>query len=104
MDVSVAPNAAAGAWLGLENASVLIAGAGGIGRALIEGFTDVGARVVAVDNDATRVAACASELDLDGRGGGGLTGDLRDPNRAVAWLPKRRSGSVRSMSSSTHSA
>ena len=57
MELSVAPNAAAGAWLGLDNAAVLIAGAGGIGRALIEGFSGVGARVVAVDNDPARVSS-----------------------------------------------
>ena len=82
MDVSVAPNAAAGAWLGLDNVGVLIAGAGGIGRALIEGFADVGARVVAVDNDAGRVRSATDELDLERRGGAGLVGDLRDPDRS----------------------
>jgi NAD(P)-dependent dehydrogenase (short-subunit alcohol dehydrogenase family) len=77
-------NAAAGVWLGLDNAAVLIAGAGGIGRALIEGFSDVGARVVAVDGDAGRVRAANDELDLERRGGGGIVGDLRDPERARA--------------------
>ena len=82
MDVSVAPNASAGAWLGLDNAAVLIAGAGGIGRGLIEGFADVGARVVTVDGDAGRVRAAVEELELERRGGHGLVGDLRDPDRA----------------------
>jgi NAD(P)-dependent dehydrogenase (short-subunit alcohol dehydrogenase family) len=81
MDLSVAP-AAGGAWLGLENAAVLVAGAGGIGRALIAGFAGVGARVVAVDNDAGRVAAVVGELELERRGGRGLVADLRDPDRA----------------------
>jgi NAD(P)-dependent dehydrogenase (short-subunit alcohol dehydrogenase family) len=81
MDIAIAPDAA-GAWLGLDNAAVLIAGAGGIGRALIEAFAGAGARVVAVDNDAGRVAAAVSDLDLEQRGGAGLTGDLRDPGRA----------------------
>ncbi len=84
MDLSVAPNAAAGAWLGLDNAAVLIAGAGGIGRALIEGFAAVGARVVAVDGDAGRVRATTTELELERRGGAGLTGDLSDPERCRA--------------------
>jgi len=82
MDVLVAPNAAAGAWLGLEGAAVLIAGAGGIGRALIEGFVGVGARVVAVDSDPGRVRAVSDELALERSGGGGLVGDLRDPDRS----------------------
>jgi gluconate 5-dehydrogenase len=77
-------NAAAGVWLGLDNAAVLIAGAGGIGRALIEGFADVGARVVAVDGDAGRVRAANGELDLERRGGGGIVADVRDPQRSRA--------------------
>jgi NAD(P)-dependent dehydrogenase (short-subunit alcohol dehydrogenase family) len=84
MGTSVAPTNSAGAWLGLENAAVLIAGAGGIGRALIEGFAGAGARVVAVDNDARRVAAAVYELELERRGGAGLVADLRDPDRARA--------------------
>lgn len=69
-------------WLGLENAAVLIAGAGGIGRALIEGFAGAGARVVAVDHDAARVASAVADCELERRGGSGLVGDLRDPERA----------------------
>ena len=84
MNVSVAPQASAGAWLGLEDAAVLIAGAGGIGRGLIAGFAGAGARVVAVDGDAGRVRAVADELDLERHGGTGLAGDLRDPDRARA--------------------
>ena len=84
LDLTVAPATEAGAWLGLDNAAVLIAGAGGIGRALIEGFAGVGARVVAVDNDSARIAAVTGELDLERRGGGGLVGDVRDPERARA--------------------
>jgi NAD(P)-dependent dehydrogenase (short-subunit alcohol dehydrogenase family) len=49
---------------------------------LIEGFADVGARVVAVDGDAERVRAAVEELDLERRGGAGLVGDLRDPDRS----------------------
>jgi gluconate 5-dehydrogenase len=78
---TVRVNAPAG-WLGLENAAVLIAGAGGIGRALIEGFAAAGARVVAVDGDAGRVRAAVDELDLERRGGAGLIGDLSDPGRS----------------------
>jgi len=82
MKDSVASNTAAGAWLGLENAAILIAGAGGIGRALIGGFADVGARVIAVDNDAARVSSAVEDLDLERSGGGGLVADLRDPHRS----------------------
>jgi gluconate 5-dehydrogenase len=71
-------------WLGLENAAVLIAGAGGIGGALIAGFAGAGARVVAVDGDAGRVRAVTDELDLERSGGAGITADLRDPERARA--------------------
>src|ERR1039458_2587877 len=96
MELSVAPNTTAGAWLGLENAAVLIAGAGGIGRALIEGFAGVGARVVAVDNDAARVSSAVEELDLEGRGGAGLVADLRDPDLARNAVAKaaERMGSI----------
>ena len=84
MGTSIAPTASAGAWLGLENAAVLIAGAGGIGRALIEGFAGAGARVVAVDSDAARVASAVDDGELERRGGAGLVADLRDPDRARA--------------------
>lgn len=59
-------------WLGLEDAGVLIAGAGGIGKALIEGFAGAGARVIAVDNDDEHIRAA----------GGGIVADVRDPERA----------------------
>ena len=71
-----------GDWLGLTNATVLIAGAGGIGRALIAGFAGAGARVIAVDHDANRVNAAVDELELASLGGGGIVADLRDPDRA----------------------
>jgi gluconate 5-dehydrogenase len=92
----VAPNAAAGVWLGLDNAAVLIAGAGGIGRALIEGFVDVGARVVTVDSNAARVSSAVKELELERRGGAGLVGDLRDPDRSRAVVAEaaERLGSI----------
>jgi len=69
---AVAPNATAGEWLGLAGAAVVIAGAGGIGRALIEGFAAVGARVVAIDADAARIREA----------GGGIVADVSDPERA----------------------
>ncbi|HSN34721.1 MAG TPA: SDR family NAD(P)-dependent oxidoreductase, partial [Arthrobacter sp.] len=44
-------------WLGLGGARVLVAGAGGIGSACIEEFVAAGASVLAVDRDASRLAA-----------------------------------------------
>lgn len=38
-------------WLGLDGASVLVAGAGGIGRACVAGYLDAGARVTVMDRD-----------------------------------------------------
>ena len=104
MDVSVAPNASAGAWLGLDNAAVLIAGAGGIGRGLIEGFADVGARVVTVDGDAGRVRAAVEELELERRGGHGLVTICAIPTAHGRSSPKPMSGSAGSTCSSTPSA
>lgn len=51
-------------WLGLENARVLLAGAGTIGAAVARGFVDAGARVVAADGNADRLDALAEELAL----------------------------------------
>jgi gluconate 5-dehydrogenase len=69
------------AWLGLENAAILIAGAGGIGQSLVEGFCNAGARVIVVDHDRSRVDAVVNELQLERAGGGGLVGDLSAPDR-----------------------
>ena len=44
-------------WLGMSGQRVLIAGAGGIGAACITAFTKAGALVIAVDVDATKLAA-----------------------------------------------
>jgi NAD(P)-dependent dehydrogenase (short-subunit alcohol dehydrogenase family) len=79
MTVSVAENPV-GAWLGLADAAVVVAGVGGIGRAIVEGFTSVGARVVAVDGNAERVDDAARALDLAGHGGGGMVANLTDPD------------------------
>lgn len=40
-----------GGWLGLSTASVLVAGAGGFGEAIVRSFVDVGARVAVIDVD-----------------------------------------------------
>jgi NAD(P)-dependent dehydrogenase (short-subunit alcohol dehydrogenase family) len=66
--------------LGLADAAVVIAGVGGIGRAIVEGFCAVGARVVVVDGNAERVDDAARSLDLAARGGGAFVADLTDPD------------------------
>jgi len=79
MTVSVAENPV-GAWLGLADAAVLVAGVGGIGRAIVAGFAAAGARVVVVDGNAERVDDAATALDLAANGGRGLVADLTDPD------------------------
>jgi NAD(P)-dependent dehydrogenase (short-subunit alcohol dehydrogenase family) len=79
MSVSVAENPV-GSWLGLADAAVVVAGVGGIGRAIVEGFTSVGARVVVVDGNRDRVDEAAQALDLAGRGGAAIVADLTDPD------------------------
>ena len=79
MAVSVAEHPV-GTWLGLAEAAVVVAGVGGLGRAIVEGFTSVGARVVAVDGDESRVDEASQVFDLAGRGGRGIVADLTDPN------------------------
>lgn len=66
------------AWLGLEDAAVLIAGAGGIGRAIADGFAALGTRLAIVDRSEARVRRAAEELDLERNGGTALVADLRD--------------------------
>ncbi len=66
--------------MGLADAAVVIAGVGGIGRAIVEGFCAVGARVVVVDGNAERVDDAARSLDLAARGGGAFVADLTDPD------------------------
>ena len=86
MAVSVAEDRF-GAWLGLTDAAVVVAGVGGIGRAVVEGFCSVGARVVAVDVDAQSVDDAARSFGLAERGGGAFVADLTDPRacrRAIA--------------------
>ncbi|HEY6759813.1 MAG TPA: SDR family oxidoreductase [Baekduia sp.] len=52
-------------WLGLDGARVVVAGgAGTIGRALVEGFTDAGARVAVIDLDPAGAGAVQVAADL----------------------------------------
>lgn len=60
-------------WLGLEGTRVLVAGAGGIGRALAGAFSEVGARVAVTDRDAERLA------ELGGRAAATFAADLSTP-------------------------
>ncbi|MFT4083509.1 MAG: SDR family NAD(P)-dependent oxidoreductase [Nocardioides sp.] len=53
----------AASWLGLDDAAVLIAGAGGIGAACAAGYVDAGARVVVVDRDRAALDALADRVD-----------------------------------------
>src|ERR1700743_2551448 len=42
-------------WLGLQGARVLVAGAGTLGAALVQGFAEVGAEVAVIDVSAERL-------------------------------------------------
>lgn len=65
---------------GLRGRGVVVTGAaGGIGRAVAQGFAGVGARVLAVDLDESRVSAVAGELD--GTGHCWMACDLTDPGQ-----------------------
>ncbi|MUL49898.1 SDR family oxidoreductase [Mycobacterium sp. CBMA293] len=52
-------------WLALENAAVLVAGAGGIGTASALGYARQGARVLLVDNNSARLEAAAGEITAE---------------------------------------
>lgn len=65
-------------WLGLRDAAVLLAGAGGLGRVIAEGLVAQGARVYVVDRDAERAEEVALSADLVKRGGGFRVADLQD--------------------------
>ena len=54
------------AWLGLEGARVLVAGAGGIGGACALAYADAGASVAVVDRDRGALDSLAAELDARG--------------------------------------
>jgi NAD(P)-dependent dehydrogenase (short-subunit alcohol dehydrogenase family) len=53
-------------WLGLEGARVLVAGAGTLGGALVQGFIGAGARVAVIDVSEERLAELASATGLGG--------------------------------------
>lgn len=53
-------------WLGLSNAGVFIAGAGGIGRRLASAFAEAGARVVVADANSDSLAALSGVTTVQG--------------------------------------
>jgi gluconate 5-dehydrogenase len=70
-------------WLGLEGRRVAVAGgAGTIGRAVVEGFAGVGARVAAID----RGGEPLEQLDLEHK----IGADLRDQAAAHAAVAQAR--------------
>ncbi len=80
-------------WLGLRDARVLIAGAGGLGAACAAAFLDAGCRVQVVDADAGRAAAAIAGA-APGRAAA-IGADLRQPAetaRAVSELCERWGG------------
>ena len=80
IEANTAPAPAAAAWLGLENAAVLIAGTGGIGGAVAAGFAALGARIAIVDRSEERVGTLADALELERNGGAALVADLCSPD------------------------
>jgi gluconate 5-dehydrogenase len=81
IDASVAEvSTQAADWLGLTDAAVLVAGAGGIGAACAAGYLGAGARVVVTDRDASRLAHLAEELP----GLETVEADLTEPGSGAA--------------------
>lgn len=59
------PGAGATDWLGLRDARVLVAGAGGLGAACASAFVEAGARVEVVDADGGRAGSWSGGLPAD---------------------------------------
>ncbi|HLL65705.1 MAG TPA: SDR family NAD(P)-dependent oxidoreductase [Micromonosporaceae bacterium] len=68
-------------WLELAGRAVLVAGAGGIGRACIDGLVAEGARVLAVDSDQQALEKLHTDPAFHAAGGQIFHADLRDPQR-----------------------
>ncbi|HEX6500853.1 MAG TPA: SDR family oxidoreductase [Micromonosporaceae bacterium] len=75
-------------WLGLAGKRVVVAGAGGLGRACVAGYLDGGACVTLIDADADRLAEVDAELGLTARGGGVIQADLSAADSARDALTK----------------
>src|SRR5690242_4523110 len=79
---------------GLEGKRALVTGGGrGIGRAIIQGLADRGARIVIVDRDGDAAETAAGELRAEGAECTAIAGDVTDAaameacaTRAVAAL------------------
>lgn len=69
-------------WLGLRGSRVLVAGAGGIGAAVVRGFLSAGADVTVVDADPSRLADLASSTEFDATGPRAIDIDLLAPHAA----------------------
>lgn len=80
--------AAAGDWLGLAGARVVIAGAGGIGATCAQRFLDAGARVLVVDRDERRLRELEEDPAFGGRGGRTLATDLTTHGAAAAAVDR----------------
>jgi NAD(P)-dependent dehydrogenase (short-subunit alcohol dehydrogenase family) len=73
-------------WLGLEGRKVVVAGgAGTIGRALVEGFVGVGARVAAIDRSGSPLDELAAAT-----GAATIEADLREQKAAHTALAQAR--------------
>lgn len=73
-------------WLALDAKRVVVAGAGGIGRACAEAYRAHGARVVVVDIEQVRLAEIDADLALSASGGGTVCADLVDADSAKSAL------------------
>lgn len=79
------------AWLGLEGARVLVAGAGGIGGACARAFAGVGATVAVVDRDAATLETIAREPGIAATIAADLTAE-GEGARVVAETVERLGG------------
>jgi NAD(P)-dependent dehydrogenase (short-subunit alcohol dehydrogenase family) len=75
-------------WLGLSGARVIVAGAGTLGAALVEGFTGAGAQVCAIDVSEERLAELVSAEGLSGVQT--LAADLSSATAATAAIGSAR--------------
>ena len=76
-------------WLGLRDASVLIAGAGTLGGALVDGFVAAGGRVAVIDVSAGHLEAIGDHSGIDPERL--ITADLTDPGAAREAIATGRS-------------
>src|ERR1700685_4653248 len=76
-------------WLGLHDANVLIAGAGTLGGALVDGFVQAGARVAVIDISAEHLQALGDRSGIAPERL--ITADLTDPEAARQAIATGRS-------------